>query len=121
MSYKILPTDLTFSTFSQANRKRCEAPNGFNHKLSDWSRSDWLTAAMGELGEAANVAKKLNRFRDGIRGNKEQEEELRNKFRREIADVFVYLDLIAQAEGFQLVDAICEVFNAKSEEIGYRP
>lgn len=63
---------MTFGQFSQANRDRCESPQGFNHKLVDWSTSDWFVAVMGELGEAANVAKKLNRVRDGIPGNKER-------------------------------------------------
>jgi NTP pyrophosphatase (non-canonical NTP hydrolase) len=112
-------TPLTFSAFSKANRARCESPQGFNHTLASWSLSDWLTAAVGEFGEAANVAKKLNRVRDGINGNKETEANLRAAFRREIADAFVYLDLIAQSQGFALEDAVREVFDAKSVEIGY--
>lgn len=64
--------------FSRVNRERCESPDGFNHKLGSWSLSDWFTATLGELGEAANVAKKLNRVRDGIPGNKETEAELRS-------------------------------------------
>lgn len=60
---------MNLSDFSRKNRERCESPEGFNHKLTDWSLSDWMTALMGELGEAANVAKKLNRIRDGIPGN----------------------------------------------------
>lgn len=110
---------MTFGQFSQANRDRCEAENGFNHALNSWSASDWMTASMGELGEPANVVKKLNRYRDGINGNKEAENVLRDKLRREIGDTFVYLDLMAQALGFSLADAAVEVFNAKSEEIGY--
>lgn len=102
--------------FSKVNRERCE--QGFHHKLSDWSLSDWMTAILGELGEAANIAKKLNRIRDGIPGNKETEAELRAKFKRELADTFIYLDLAAQSEGFVLSDVVPHVFNAKSEEIG---
>jgi len=52
--------------FSKANRKRSESPEGFNHKLCEWSTSDWFMALTGELGEAANVAKKLNRRRSVI-------------------------------------------------------
>jgi NTP pyrophosphatase (non-canonical NTP hydrolase) len=109
----------TFQQFSAANRERCESPQGFNHALQSWSTSDWFTAIMGELGEAANVAKKLNRVRDGIPGNKESEAALRDKLRRELADTFVYLDLLCQALGFNIGDAAIEVFNAKSAEIGY--
>jgi len=112
--------ELTFERFSRVNRERCESPEGFNHKLDDWSTSDWFVAVLGELGEAANVAKKLNRLRDGIPGNKETADELRNKLRKELGDTFVYLDLIAQKLGFNIGDAAAEVFNSKSAEIGYR-
>lgn len=73
---------------------------------------------MGELGEAANVAKKLNRVRDGIPGNKETECQLRAKLARELADTFIYLDLIFQRLGLDLSSTVREVFNAKSEQIG---
>lgn len=105
--------------FSQTNRDRCEAVTGFNHDVDSWSTSDWFTAVMGELGEAANVAKKLNRIRDGIKGNKETEQELRDKLACEIADTFIYLDLLATSLGIDLSLAVTETFNAKSEQIGY--
>lgn len=113
------PLEPGWQEFSAANRARCESPQGFNHRLSSWDTSDWFLAVLGELGEAANVAKKLNRIRDGIPGNKESEDELRNKLRKEIGDAEVYLDLLSQAHGFSLLSAAIEVFNSKSEEIGY--
>jgi len=78
-------------TFSERNRRRCEAPNGFNHALMSWTLSDWCTATLGELGEAANVIKKLNRVRDGIPGNAETEAELWAKLSEEIADTVTFL------------------------------
>lgn len=105
--------------FSRLNRARCEAPDGFNHQLSSWSLSDWFTAAMGELGEAANIAKKLNRVRDGVPGNSESEGELREKLAREVADTVIYLDLLAQASGFSLWDAVRETWNRKSAHLGF--
>lgn len=110
---------MTFGQFSEANRARCESPQGFNHPLSGWSTSDWMTALVGEVGEAANVVKKLNRVRDGVPGNKASPDELRDQLRRELGDVFVYLDLMAQSLGFSIADAAADVFNAKSAEIGY--
>jgi NTP pyrophosphatase (non-canonical NTP hydrolase) len=110
---------MTFGQFSQANRERCESPQGFKHPLAEWSASDWMTATMGELGEAANVVKKLNRYRDGVPGNKQSQAELEQQLRKELGDVFVYLDLMAQSLGFSIADAAVEVFNAKSAEIGY--
>ena len=109
--------ELTFAEFSRINRQRCESKDGFNHLLSSWSRSDWFTAVLGELGEAANIAKKLNRTRDGIPGNKASKEELAVKLRQELGDTFVYLDLLAQACGISIGDAAVEVFNVKSQEL----
>jgi NTP pyrophosphatase (non-canonical NTP hydrolase) len=109
---------LTFSGFSAVNRMRCESPQGFHHALGSWSLSDWMTATVGELGEAANIAKKLNRVRDGIPGNSQTEDELRAALRKEIADVFVYLDLLAQSQGFTLEAAVREKFNETSRKLG---
>lgn len=106
-------------TFSERNRERCESPSGFNHDLNSWSLSDWMTATLGELGEAANVVKKLNRVRDGIPGNVESEEELSQKLADEIADTAIYLDLLAQAAGFDLEAIRDAKFAKKSAEIGY--
>lgn len=110
---------LTFAEFARVNRIRCESPDGFNHRLDDWSLSDWLVATLGELGEAANLAKKLNRVRDGVPGNNMTEAEIRAAIRAELADTFIYLDLLAQALGFSLADAVCEAFDRKSAAIGY--
>jgi hypothetical protein len=112
---------LTFAEFARVNRLRCESREGFDHALDSWSTSDWFTALFGELGEAANVAKKLNRIRDsvGVKANRGVEaEELRTKLRQELGDGYVYLDLLAQSLGFLIGDAAVEVFNAKSKELG---
>ena len=108
------------TNFSQRNRERCESPSGFNHRLDSWSLSDWMTATAGELGEAANIIKKLNRVRDGIPGNNETPEQLQGMLADEIADVAIYLDLLAQAAGFDL-DTIRErKFQKTSAKIGYK-
>jgi NTP pyrophosphatase (non-canonical NTP hydrolase) len=73
---------------------------------------------MGELGEAANVAKKLNGVRDGIPGNTATQGELLAALREEVADVFIYLDLLAQSQGFSLADAVREKFNKTSRKLG---
>lgn len=109
---------LTFSEFAAVNRARCEAPDGFGHPLDGWSISDWFLAAMGEFGEAANKAKKLNRVRDGIPGNTETPDELRAGLADEIADAVIYLDLLAQSLGFDLGTVVTSKFNRTSEKIG---
>ena len=105
--------------FSVINRRRCESPAGFNHALNSWSLSDWITATTGELGEAANIAKKLNRVRDSIPGNSETPEALRASLADEIADTFIYLDLLAQSQGIDLEDAVLSKFRKTSAKIGY--
>lgn len=105
--------------FAQENRRRCESAKGFNHLLGSWSLSDWMTAAMGELGEAANVAKKLNRVRDGVPGNDKSPEELRSQLADELADTFIYLDLLCQSEGIVLAHAVRSKFDKTSRKIGY--
>ncbi len=112
---------MDMNRFSEANRARCESPNGFNHPLEAWSLSDWCTATMGELGEAANIVKKLNRERDGIPGNDLTADELQAQLADEIADTFIYLDLMAQAAGVVLPDAVLAKFDRTSQKIGYRP
>jgi len=106
-------------TFSERNRRRCEAPNGFNHKLGSWTLSDWMTAVAGELGEAANIIKKLNRVRDNIPGNAETPEELQAWLGEELADVAIYLDLLCQAAGFDLETIRDAKFRKTSRKIGY--
>jgi len=106
--------------FSVFNRRRCEAEKGFNHGLYSWSLSDWFTATMGELGEAANIAKKLNRVRDGIPGNGDlTAEALTQQLAEEIADTYIYLDLLAQSADINLEQAVIDKFNKTSEKIGY--
>lgn len=111
------PFDLR--AFGAENRRRCEASNGFNHPLSSWSLSDWMTALTGEVGEAANIVKKLNRVRDGIPGNDKTPEQLRADLADELADAFIYLDLTAQAAGIDLPDAVRSKFDRTSAKIGY--
>lgn len=110
---------MNFKDFSVLNRRRCEAPHGFNHKLSGWSTSEWMVAILGELGEAANIIKKLNRVRDGIPGNTETPEQLKAMLAEELANVFIYLDLTCQAHGLSLEDIVVTKFQKTSKKIGY--
>lgn len=109
---------LTFRALSETNLRRCLRwhPSGLN----SWSLSDWATATAGELGEACNVIKKINRERDGLAGNGELSlERLQAMLADEIADTAIYLDLLAQAAGIDLQAAIVRKFNAVSERNGF--
>jgi NTP pyrophosphatase (non-canonical NTP hydrolase) len=110
---------LTFSEFAQANKARCVSRQGFGHELELWSASDWMVALCGEVGEAANLVKKMNRIRDGIGHlNKEEPQRLRAMLKAELGDVGVYLDLVCQAHGTTMEECMREAFNNKSKEIG---
>lgn len=87
---------LTFEALRQVNVLRCV--NSFHHPLRSWSLDDWITAVGGELGEAMNLVKKLNRERDGIVGNSVGYSELVTMLADEIADAVIYLDLTAASE-----------------------
>jgi NTP pyrophosphatase (non-canonical NTP hydrolase) len=87
--------------------------------LHSWSLSDWFTAYAGEVGELGNVIKKLNRARDGMVGNKETPAQLQDAMGKEIADCYLYLDLLAQAAGVNLSEAIQKKFNEVSERNGF--
>jgi NTP pyrophosphatase (non-canonical NTP hydrolase) len=110
-------SSLTFAQLREANLSRCGRwhPGG----LSDWSLSDWGVATAGELGEALNVVKKLNRERDGIAGNSVSAETLRADLADELADVAIYLDIMAASEGIDLGAAIARKFNATSRKVGF--
>ena len=108
--------------FSAINRERCESPNGFNHKLEYWSLSDWMVALLGELGEAANIVKKLNRIRDGIPNTKgETRDSLRAELQQELADADIYLDLVYQRAGINRTVAVMGKFNDTSNVRGLSP
>lgn len=114
--------DLAF--LRQANATRSTSKKGFNHPLNVWSIAEWTNALCGEAGEAANIAKKLIRIRLKLRGNVKKNDKtvkaLLKRLAKEVADVVVYADLTLASEGLDLSDAIREVFNEKSKEIGYK-
>lgn len=105
---------LTFNTLRSANRERLPQFRDARGNLTDhtkWTASDWVTAVVGELGEAANIIKKVRRgdfeldaVRDGIAA--------------ELADVQTYLDILAESLGINLGAATISKFNEISERVG---
>lgn len=88
----------------------------------EWDPSDAITLAYrgnelaGEVGEACNVIKKLERERLGIRGSRTTREALAE----ELADAVICLDLIAMQAGINLGDATKNKFNATSTKYGLK-
>jgi len=106
---------LSFDEFRAANVTRCERwhPAG----IGSWSASDWMTAIVGELGEAASLIKMRNRERDGLVGNKFSP--TKEQIAHELADVAIYLDLLAAEQDIDLGEAIREKFNIVSVRNGF--
>ena len=78
---------------------------------SDWSLSAWSNAVLGELGEAANLIKKIERGDFTL-------EEKREELGKEFADVLTYLDILAFRAGVDLGSATIDKFNEVSKRVG---
>lgn len=81
---------------------------------------------MGGGHVAANVAKKIRRAELGMNQGgagappaANDVEALTDKLADEIADVILYLDLLAASRGINVGQAIIRKFNQKSEECGF--
>lgn len=70
----------------------------------------------GEVGEACNEIKKIERQRLGIVGGKDDLSGLCE----ELADVLISVDLIAMDLGIDLSDAVRDKFNKTSEKYGLK-
>lgn len=77
---------------------------------SDWCLAQWCNAVTGELGEAANIIKKVDRGDLSLH-------EARPALAKEFADVLTYLDLLAFRAGVDLSAATVEKFNEVSERV----
>lgn len=78
---------------------------------SDWALSAWCNAVCGELGEAANLIKKIERGDFTL-------EEKREELGKEFADIVTYLDILAMRAGVDLGKATVAKFNEVSERVG---
>lgn len=100
------------------NLKELRAANAARQK--EWDKEGGIDLAYrgnelaGEVGEACNVIKKLERERRGIRGSRATVEQAAD----ELADVIICADLIAMELGIDLGFAVARKFNATSEKVG---
>jgi len=102
---------ISFDDLRAANRiRQAEWPGGAGLPLS--FRGNELA---GEVGEACNVIKKLERARLGVAGSRDTVEHLRE----ELADVVICVDLIAADLGLDLGRAVADKFNATSAKNGF--
>lgn len=98
-------------TFRDAKGRICHQPTKGCPPGYDWLLSQWSNAVCGELGEAANLIKKIER---GDFTLDEKREELGD----ELCDVLTYLDLLAHRAGIDLAEATVRKWNRVSERVG---
>jgi NTP pyrophosphatase (non-canonical NTP hydrolase) len=98
----IEPRPLSFDELRKLNVARCEA---VFHPLDSWSAAEWAMALTGELGEACNLLKKARR------GEAVPTEAIAD----ELADVMIYLDLLAARLGINLAESVVRKFNIVSD------
>lgn len=84
-----------------------------------WTTLEVAGELAGEVGELANVCKKLRRSEMGVPGNKVSDDVLREQARAEMGDVLIVLMLVASKLDVNLAEAARDVFNAKSEQMGF--
>ena len=108
----------TFEVVSRVNKERAE--EWHTTGLGEWSPAEWGNALAGECGELCNVLKKILRHDKAIQQNavSATREELVAMAAEEIADVYTYLDLVAQVLDIDMYDAIRDKFNKISEREG---
>jgi len=117
-SHKLNFKNMDFQTLRAANIRRL--PQFKNSKGqpahsqpdgSDWSLAEWCNAVTGELGEAANLIKKVQRGDYTL-------DEARQDLADEFADIVTYLDILAMRAGVDLGEATRSKFNMVSTRVG---
>ena len=96
--------------FSSVNRARCIKWMGSKDSLQHH-----LIGLMEEFGELCSAIKKADRPTADV-GNVPLD---KDSVASEIADVFIYLDLVAMHLGVDLTKAVTNKFNATSEKYGF--
>ena len=106
----------TLNKISKVNRARSAEWHGRNPD-EEWSITDWSNALCGEIGEACNEIKKIRRIECGFKKGKIKTH--KKALAKEIADAFLYLDLLASYYDIDLEQAIVDKFNEVSDREGF--
>lgn len=136
---------ITLEHIIERSRARADKWHG-GDMVSDtgWNLADWSNAMEGESGElmevmaqviefamagiqlgahggaAANLVKKLRRKDESLSGAADPEvHELKIMLGEELADVLLYLVLVAEKAGIDLPEAVIAKYNAVSEREGF--
>jgi NTP pyrophosphatase (non-canonical NTP hydrolase) len=117
------PFDITFRNLRDACIAR--APTFRNAKgelnnSSDWSPSDKIVSIVGELGEAANIIKKVRRGDFGLDDRPPEFKgcTVREAIGKELADTVTYIEHLATKLDIDLGEAVFDKFNEISARVG---
>lgn len=117
---EFIPGALTFDALRRANMQRL--PRFKNRKGepahskadgSDWSLNDWYTAAAGEMGELGSKLKQIRRGDISL-----GDDVTLIEVAKEIADVIIYLDILAYQLRLSTGAIVRAKFNEVSERVG---
>lgn len=75
-----------------------------------------LASAAGKL---CDIVKKMNRNRDGLQGNRQTPQELRQDLRHYLGMVGRALETLAGRQGYNIALCVVEKFNQVSEKLGF--
>lgn len=103
---------LTFQELRAANVERFPQFRNNRGELVDcatWTPADWMTALTGEVGELANFLKKIRRG-DAIDAEPDY-------IAKELADIQIYLDILAWRLDVNLGRATRQKFNEVSARV----
>lgn len=102
---------LDIERFTELNNKRC---NESFFPVDSWSATDWGCALAGEVGELCNFLKKIKRNHTmDITWSDIPPDAVK----KEIGDIFAYLNLICIKLGINMEDAIIDKFNEVSDRL----
>ncbi len=112
-----IKNNLSIKTLTEANTKRIPLfknskgePAHSKSDGSDWSTAEWLQVVIGELGEYANIMKKVQR------GDLTMEE-AKPSIEKELADVQTYFAILADQLGVDLGQVTQDKFNEISDRV----
>lgn len=88
-----------------------EPSNAFKKCEDTWTTAHWMQALVGEVGELANILKKVDR------GDFTLESALES-IGKEFGDIVAYLDILAFKVGINLGQVTADKYNEVSERIG---
>lgn len=120
------PDQLAKLTFDYVIKKSLSRSTRWhNGSIDKWSISDWAVALAGEVGELCNAVKKLNRIETGAANINSPGRQLETReaaiiaIAEELADVFLYMPMLAARIGVDLRAEIVKKFNATSAKYNF--